>query len=198
MPRRQSIRTAGRPTVVSVEPLEAVYVVINLTAFLLTLSALVDARADSQAVKLLNGQARELAAAGNVRREALRIVVLLLLLSIVVPGLHVDREIPLSPLVVALMGIPLVLLASTVFDSKDRRAMTAVVAADLLTAGNDHLQRIEDKLDRNTQISQEASEHADAAYHEANDVNNKIASQGLELVDQGKARADAAAEEAGT
>jgi hypothetical protein len=157
----------------------------------LTVSALVDARADSQAVRLLNGKARELAAAGNVRRELLRLIVLILLLSIVVPELFDDAEIALSPFVVALMAITIVLLVSTILDAKDRRAMTAVVAADLLNAGVSALQRIEEKLDQNTEISQQASDHADAAYHEANDVNNKIARQGDALLQQGEDRAAA-------
>ena len=171
----------------SIQPLEALYLVINLTALVLTVSAFVDARADSQAVKLLNGKARELAAAGNVRREVLRIVVLVLLLSIVAPGLFDDSEIPLSPFVIALMAIPIVLLVSTIYDARDRRAMTVIVAADLLSEGVTTLKRIEDKLDANTEISQAASEHADAAYHEANSVNEKIAAQGAALLDHAHA-----------
>jgi hypothetical protein len=40
---------------------------------------------------------------------------------------------------------------------------------------DDAMLRLEAKLDANTAISQEASDHADAAYHEANSVNSKIA-----------------------
>lgn len=175
---------------ISIQPLEALYLVINLTAFVLTFSALVDARADSAAVKLLNGKARELAATGNVRREALRLVVLGLLLSIAGPGLLSDQEVRLSPFVVDLMAIPIVLLVSTILDARDRRAMTAVVAADLLAAGASALERIEQKIDRNTTISQEASDHADRAYHEANSVNEKISRNTEAIRQQGEDAAE--------
>lgn len=51
--------------------------------------------------------------------------------------------------------------------------------SDILTA-------IED----NTRISQEASDNADAAYHEANTINQKLAAQGDALIQQGVDRAD--------
>jgi hypothetical protein len=173
----------------SIQPLEAAYLIVILTTLFLTLSALVDARADSVAVKLLNGKARELAAAGNVRREVLRLLVLVLLLSIVLPELFDDDEVALSPFVLALMAIPIVLLISTIYDAKDRRAMTAVVAADLLNAGTSALQRIEEKLDANTEISQGAREDAHVAVEVANTVNEKIAHLNEALVSQGVDRA---------
>jgi len=39
-----------------------------------------------------------------------------------------------------------------------------------------------------TQISQQASDHADAAFHEANSVNQKIAVQGEAIIAQGEER----------
>jgi hypothetical protein len=138
---------------VSIQPIEAVYLVIILAALFLTFSALVDARADSAAVRLLNGKARELAAAGNVRREVLRIVVLLLLLVIALPGLFSDTEVRLTAPVLALIAIPLVLLHSTILDARDRRAMTVVVTADLLHAHSTALDRIEEKLNQDLTLN---------------------------------------------
>ena len=116
---------------VDVHHVEAIWVLINLTTFVLTLSALIDARADRSAVKLLNGHARELVAEATVRREGLRLIVQSLLLVVVVPGLFSSREIVLSPAVVALMTVPVVLLSSSFFDARNRKALTALVAAEI-------------------------------------------------------------------
>ena len=182
----------------SVQPFEALYIVIILTAFLLTISAVIDARADRAAVRLLNGHARELAAEGNIRREQLRLVILAFLFVIVIPGLFDDSEIPISPLIIALLGIPVVLLISTVFDAKDRRAMTILVTADLVKKQDTTLNRIEDKLDKNTEISQGARDDAHEAAEVANNVNLKIADLNEALVSQGVDRARELATEVGT
>ena len=170
----------------SVGPIEAIWILVNTVTFALTLSSFVDARADREAVRLLNGHARELAATGLVRREGFRLAVQLLLLAIAVPGVFVDREIALSPVVAALMAIALILLASSYFDARDRKAMTVLVAAELLVEATTRFDRLEAQLAQNTEISQQASEHADAAYKEANDVNRKIASQGAVIIEQGE------------
>jgi len=182
----------------SVGPLEALWIVTNLTTFALTLSALVDARADREAVKLLNGHARELAASGIVRREWIRLIVQMLLLAVAIPGVVSDREIVLTLPIAALMAVPCLLLLSSFLDARDRKALTVLVAADLLAGTTSELAAIRADIAENTRISQEASDHADKAYHEANDVNNKIARQGAALVQQGEDRASAAARLEGT
>lgn len=45
--------------------------------------------------------------------------------------------------------------------------------------------RLTDLIDANTAISQQASDHADKAYQEANSVNDKIADQGAIIITQG-------------
>lgn len=169
-----------------VHPIEAAWVIVNLATFAFTLSAFVDARADRSAVKLLNGHARELIANGTVRREGIRVTVQLLLLSVVAPGLFSDRDIALSLPIVALMTVPVLLLLSSFFDARDRKALTVIVAADIVSDASKRFDRLEDALVENTRISQQASDHADKAYHEANSVNEKIASHGAVLVQQGE------------
>jgi hypothetical protein len=161
--------------VFSVDYVEALWVILNLVTAALTLSALVDARADRSAVRLLNGHARDLAANGIVRREAIRLVVQVLLLAIAVPGLFSDAPRPLTPGLVMLMAIPVLLLLSSFFDARDRKALTVLVAADLLATRATKDAEIIAALHENTRISQKASDAADAAYHEANTVNAKLA-----------------------
>jgi hypothetical protein len=180
-----------------VNPVEAVWILLNFSTLVLTLSALADARADQAAVKLLNGHAREVAAAGIVRREALRLLMQLLLLAIVIPRLFVEGDTPATVGVVVVMLIPLILLVSSLLDARDRKAMTIVVAADVSSDSarsrirmEDLTREILDAIAANTEISQKASDSADAAYHEANSVNEKIKLQGDELVIQGKAILD--------
>ena len=95
-----------------------------------------------------------------------------------------------------------ILLLSTILDARDRKRMTIYVAAELLDEQKEaratmassvaelrsDVHDVLTKLDANTEISQAASDHADKAYHEANDVNNKIARQQKELLDQGDDR----------
>ena len=171
----------------SVSLVEALWVAITLSTFVLTFGAFLDARADRTAVRLLNGNARELAASGIVRREAIRTVVQAFLLALAVPGLFSARDTPVSFGVVVLMVVAVLLLLASLFDARDRKAMTILVAAELLIERNDAFTRLEAQIAENTQISQQASDHADLAYKEANSVNEKIAAQGVVLVDQGKA-----------
>jgi hypothetical protein len=184
---------------VSIDAIEAIWIALNLSTFVLTAAALLDALADKRAVVALNGHARELIATGVVRRESLRLVVQGFLLAIIVPGLFDDRPTPLNFFVVILMAIPVVLLLSSVLDARDRRAMTVLVAADLLHDRADSFKRIETLITKttgslrkdiaeNTVVSQQASDHADRAYHEANSVNEKIALQGEAITKAGEQR----------
>jgi hypothetical protein len=173
----------------SVNPVEAIWIGVTFTTLVLTIVAFFDARADREAVRLLNGKARELAATGLLWREALRIVVLALLLFVALPGLFVDREAQLTPSVVGLVLVPVVLFIQSFRDRMDRKRMTALVAAEILIDRNGTLHRIEEAIARNTEISQAASDLADAAYKEANTINNKLAQQAEALIQQGEDRA---------
>lgn len=169
--------------ILSVSPVEGVWLVANLIALVLTLSALVGALSDQAAVHALNGKARELAATGQVRREALRAIVQVLLVFVVIPGLFVDRDVPLTPTVTALMAVPLVLLLSSILDARDRRRMTVLATAEVIDHRNAILDRIEEAITENTEISRAASELASAAYQEANTVNKKLEAQGREILE---------------
>ena len=121
---------------VSVDPLEGLWLLVNLVALIVTGLAMIEAlrdlavaRTDSEA----QHEARELTAFGNVRREGLRIVVQLLLLSLVIPGLLSDRPIPITPFVVVFIAIPVVLLVSTVFDARERVKLGAILLAEVRT-----------------------------------------------------------------
>lgn len=67
--------------------------------------------------------------------------------------------------------------------------MTVLVTADVLTQRESSLERIEKKLDDNTAVTKEASQHAQEAYTEANHVNLKIADLNEALLAQGEDRA---------
>lgn len=170
----------------SMNVVEAVWISLNLITLILTLVLLIDARADRTAVRLLNGKARELAATGTVRRESFRVTVQALLLGVAVPGLFSDREAQLTPSVVMLIAVPAVLLVSSFLDYIDRKRMVVLVTADGLLVRNTTLDRIEQAVAAVQVTAQEASDHADKAYHEANSVNEKIAAHGAVLVQQGQ------------
>lgn len=184
----------------SISVLESVWIALNLSTLILTVSFLLDALADRSAVRRLNGQARELAAAGIVRREAFKVAVQALLLSVVVPGALTPGEPTLSFTVGALMSISVLLLASSLLDARERKAMTILVAVEMLGERTGSLARVEaqnaglaEAVADNTRISQAASDHADHAYREANSVNEKIAAQGAALLAQGESAAEIAA-----
>lgn len=127
---------------------EAVWISINIFTFLITFSAWLNARADRAAVKKLNGQARELNARGLVRREVFRLIVQLGLLALAIPGVFSDRDIdPLNPFVDILILIAIVLALSSLFDAKDRKELTVMIATQLLTHQEDGFSRIEHKID---------------------------------------------------
>lgn len=186
----------------NVSLLEALWILVNTVTLAYVVTALSDARADQAAVKLLNGKAREVAAQATIRREWLRIVKVLLLMAVAVPGLFfADGEARPDALrvlpVLALMTLALLLLYQSYTDARDRKRLIVLVTAEALATKTDALSRIEEGLAENTRISQEASDHADAAYREANNVNAKIASQGAAIIKQGEARLEAAPETEG-
>jgi len=162
---------------VNINAVEAIWITLNLVTLILAISALIDARADAKAVRLLNGRAREVAADGIVRREIYRVLVQVLLLAIAIPTVFRPGNIEPSPSVVFLMTIPVLLLLSSVFDARDRKTMTVLVAADLLVEHSDRFDELE-------ALIRQASDHASAAYKEANSVNLKIARQDAQIIEQ--------------
>jgi len=137
----------------AVDPVEAIWLAVNLIALVFTVREFLEARADQQAVRETNGPVRELLAAGSVRLSGLLLVVHALLLSVVVPGLSVDRAVVLSPTVAALVAVPCVLLVLIVLVTRDRRRFAFLVAGDLVSP----------------RMSEAAGELADVAYDEASE-----------------------------
>jgi len=166
-----------------VNVLEAIWLALNLATLFLTLVALTDALADQSAVKLLNGHAREIAAAGIVRRESFRVVIQGLLLVAILPAIF---GVSAGVTIAALMTVPVVLLTSSLLDSRERKRMTIMVAADILTESVKAMARLEDAVAENTHLTTLAGQHADNAFREANAVNEKIANQGAAILAQGE------------
>lgn len=109
---------------------EAFWIVTNLVAVVFTLVALGDARADRKAARKLNG-VRLSVATGDVRRELVRLMTQTLLLSLVLPGLSSNVEVPLTPFSLALIAVSLLLLLNTALDLRERRRLARVTLAAL-------------------------------------------------------------------
>ena len=134
----------------SIDLVEAVWIFVNVVALVLTLRAYVDARADREAVRVMNGAARELVATSYVRHAGLLAIAHVLLLSVVLPGLFVDRPVVLTPIVAALMAVPIVLLTSSALDYRDRGRLAVLVRPV------------------SPRMAEAAGDLADVAYDEAN------------------------------
>lgn len=169
-----------------INEVEGFWLTVNLATFILTLFALWDAWVAKGIVRRLNGHAREIAAAGNLRREVIRLVVQTLLLFVVIPGLFTDHPTTLSLPLVALIAVPMVLLLGSVYDTIDRRRLIGTVEQALRGESEQSLTRIEVAIAENTELTQQAADHADLAYKEANSVNEKIATQGAAILAQGE------------
>lgn len=114
-----------------IDPIEGLWLFVTAGGAVLTSLAFLDARRDLTAAKLLDGDAllaQMIVAKANVRREGLRTIVQLLLLSIVIPSLFVDRPISLSPILVALILVPIILLTSTTLDRRDRGRLLTILS----------------------------------------------------------------------
>jgi hypothetical protein len=123
-----------------VDPIEVLWLVVNIFTLVMTFLALVEALTDLKLARTdspqLQDRAREITTVGNVRRELLRVIVQLLLLSLVFPGLFSDNPISLSPFIIALILIAIVLLTSTLFDSRDRGKLIAILVEIAKTRGD--------------------------------------------------------------
>jgi hypothetical protein len=114
----------------SVGPVEAFWVALNSATLLLTLGLLVDAERDRRYVRRFNGHAREIVTLNVVRREVMRAIVQGILLALAVPALLDDRQVTLSPLVVGFIAIALILFAQSLFDTRERKQLAAIVARE--------------------------------------------------------------------
>jgi hypothetical protein len=134
--------------IISVNAIEAAWILLSVAGVAVTFIALVDARADRIAVEALNGHARELQADRVVNGESLRLLIQFILLGIAFPSLFTDREAEVTPGVLALMTIPVILLVKSANDRFYRKQLTAMVAADILAERLTATARIEATVDQ--------------------------------------------------
>jgi hypothetical protein len=117
---------------ISVNAVEALWIGLNAVTALLTVFALLDARADAAAVKALNGRAKEIVARGNVRREWFRLIIQFLLLGVALPGLFTAREVSLNLVVIVLMSIPAILLLQSILDAMERHRLAVALRVKIM------------------------------------------------------------------
>ena len=157
-----------------IDRVEAIWITASSLGLGLTLVALFDAWRDVRvAAGVDRRRATIVTARGNVRREFLRAIVQLILLVFVVPGIFIDRETPVTPGTVAAIAIPVLLLLSTAFDTLDRYRLRTLVLEDIAT--DRAATALEASVQENIALTKEVGVQAEAAYHEANTVNEKIA-----------------------
>jgi hypothetical protein len=176
-----------------VNVVEAFWVAVNLTSLVVTLGALWDAIENESSYKRLSfgkeRTARIVAAMGNIRREVLRALMQFLLLSLVVPQLFRPGEILFTfdlttpegvqrtiqtLFVVNLIAIPVVMLVQTLADWRDRRLIASMSLEQVLTERQEVDARIEATLEMIVASAEGARTEAAAAYHEANNANEKL------------------------
>lgn len=115
----------------SVGPVEAVWLLLTISGSVITLWALLDARRDRDAIAHLNGDVRSIAVKGNVRREWVRFLIQVVLMSLVLPSLFSDAEVRLTWFTAALMSLPALQLVNTGSDYIDRRRIARKLTAEM-------------------------------------------------------------------
>lgn len=188
-----------------VTPVEALWLVTSGLAVLVTLIALLDALSDRRDTRLVNGPARSLATQANVEQERLRLITALLLLSVVIPGLVVDRPTalvnpdgwPNLPLL-ALIAVPVVILLAALRAAHARQRLAAMSLSAIEAERTPVLAALDEiKVQVTTETeaataaakraelvasagaarAEEGAASARAAYTEATRVNAKLAAQ---------------------
>lgn len=158
---------------ISIGAIEALWIGVNALTLGLTVAALLDAWHD---LRIVTGadrrKARTLTARGNVRREVIRVVVQFIFLGLALPAVFSDREITLTPFLVAFIAIPVLLLISTLFDTRDRNRLASMLLTDIATERAETA--LETSVQENIELTKTVGEKADAAYQEANHVNLKL------------------------
>lgn len=111
-----------------VDPIEGIWLGLNiLTAVIVTL-ALRRQLGRLAIAKAFNGEghARAIVAGASVRHQVDRLAVAIAFIVVVMPGLFVDRPVPLSPLVVVLLAVPAINLLDCLGDWRDWRRLDAL------------------------------------------------------------------------
>lgn len=172
----------------SVNALEFAWVTITLGALIFTVASYFDARSDRAAVTKLNGKARELSATRVVTRQGLLVMALVLLLAVAIPGLFLADSERREPWLMALtigglIAVPITLLVLSLIDTRDRKRLIILLAADALLIKTDALERIEKKVEAGLQTAERAYEAANHVKERFDAVNERITA-GQDLADE--------------
>jgi hypothetical protein len=132
---------------VSINSVEAMWLIVNFTTLLVTLLALWDTWQARSVVLKLNGRAREIVAAGNVRREVVRLGTQLLLIGIVIPQVFIENEIQMSYGVGLLMAVPVLLLINSLLDTFDRKRVVRIISEEIITERRQSMAKIQAVVD---------------------------------------------------
>jgi hypothetical protein len=154
------------------------WITVNLVAAVLTVAALIDARSDWSALKAFNGSARGIVARGNFRRETFRLGSQLALLLVALPSVFTNREVNLSLSLVALLLVPVFILANTLSDRQMRHALAHKLEADIVKERDASLGLMEARLnaraDERAGIVTEQAEGLQAVADETNETAHRI------------------------
>jgi hypothetical protein len=132
--------------VISLNAVEVFWIAINLLAAGMTTVALIEARADWAALRKFNGSARGIVARGTVRREVFRLCSQIALLAVAIPSVFSDRDIVLTPPLLALMSVPVWILLNTLSDRQMRYRLTHKLEEEIQKERDLSLLRMEDRL----------------------------------------------------
>ena len=172
---------------------ELFWISVNVVGLSLTVWALRDAQSNVAAVRSMNGAIVGVAARGNLFREWIRLAIQMAFLAVGILSATDGRETQFTLVVALLLSVPIMLVTNTLSEMRDRRIIGTKSTAAIAHERDRRMERIEDQgvqlsadIAENTRITQQASDNADAAYREANNVNEKIADHGATLVTQGE------------
>lgn len=171
---------------------EAIWLTGSVLGFALTLFAVLEARKDAIAVRVLNGDVVGIAVRGAYFQERARLLVQFVFLAVGLIAVADPRDAPMTPTVALLLTVPVILAVNTVRSLIDRRAVRSRGAKKAMAERDHRMDRLEDqgstieaKLDANTALTQQASDNANAAYEVANNVNERISAQDVVIIEQG-------------
>lgn len=107
----------------SIGPVEAFWIALNLVTLVLSVLGFLDARRSVAAVKWFDGHGPGIVAKGDQRREFVRVLTQLSLLSLAIPAAYAPGDTRLSFPIVALMSVAVLVFLNTAGDAVDRRRL---------------------------------------------------------------------------
>jgi hypothetical protein len=149
-------------------PIVIYWIASLVIALALTIAALLEAHRDWNALRKFNGSARGVVARATIRREWFRLATQVALLVVALPAITSTREIVMTPSLLALLMVPLFILANTLSDRAMRDRLAHKLAEEIVHERNASLLRMEDRLNVRADAREDAAharadEHAKAA-----------------------------------